>query len=74
MRGVLNSGHRAGGRIIRTVGDDFEPRAFSTHCPVAIAQIGKLPDTLADRSLSILMKRSALGEKVARFLKAAPRN
>jgi Protein of unknown function (DUF3631) len=67
LRGVLNSGHRAGGQIIRTVGDNFEIRAFSTHCPVAIAQIGKLPDTLADRSVSISMKRRAPGEKVARF-------
>lgn len=67
LRGVLNSGHRAGGQIIRTVGDDFEIRAFSTHCPVAIAQIGKLPDTLADRSISISMKRRVPGEKVARF-------
>jgi len=67
LRGILNSGHRRGGQVIRTVGDDFEPRAFSTHCPVAIAQIGKLPDTLADRSIAILMKRRAPGEKVTRF-------
>jgi hypothetical protein len=45
--GILNSGHHAGGQVIRVVGDDFEARAFSTHCPVAIAQIGKLSDTLA---------------------------
>jgi Protein of unknown function (DUF3631) len=67
LRGILNSGHRAGGQVVRTVGDDFEPRVFSTHCPVAIAQIGKLPDTLADRSIHISMKRRALGEKVTRF-------
>jgi 5S rRNA maturation endonuclease (ribonuclease M5) len=67
LRGILNSGHRAGGQVVRTVGDDFEPRVFSTHCPIAIAQIGKLPDTLADRSVHISMKRRAPGEKVARF-------
>lgn len=67
LRGILNSGHRAGGQVIRTVGDDFEPRTFSTHCPVAIAQIGKLPDTLADRSIHISMKRSAPGETVSRL-------
>ncbi len=67
LRGILNSGHRAGGQVIRTVGDDFEARSFSTHCPVAIAQIGKLPDTLADRSIHISMKRLAPGETVARF-------
>jgi putative DNA primase/helicase len=67
LRGILNSGHRQGGQVIRTVGDDHEPRTFSTHCPVAIAQIGKLPDTLADRSIHISMKRRAPGENVARL-------
>jgi putative DNA primase/helicase len=67
LRGILNSGHRAGGQVIRAVGEDFEPRAFSTHCPVAIAQIGKLPDTLADRSIHISMKRRAPGERVTRL-------
>ena len=67
LRGILNSGHRAGGQVIRTVGDDFEPKAFSTHCPVAISQIGNLPATLADRSIHISMKRRAPGERVARF-------
>jgi Protein of unknown function (DUF3631) len=67
LRGILNSGHRAGEQVVRTVGDNFEVRAFSTHCPVAIAQIGKLPDTLADRSVHISMKRRAPGETVSRF-------
>jgi putative DNA primase/helicase len=67
LRGILNSGHRKGGLVVRTVGEDFEPRIFSTHCPVAIAQIGKLPDTLADRSIQISMKRRAPGEAVSRF-------
>jgi putative DNA primase/helicase len=67
LRGILNSGHRSGGQVIRTVGDDFEAHAFSTHCPVAIAQIGKLPDTLADRSVHISMNRRAPGEAVSRF-------
>ena len=40
---ILNSGHRHGGQVIRTVGEDFEPRAFRTHTPVVFALIGKLP-------------------------------
>jgi hypothetical protein len=67
LRGILNSGHRSGGQVIRTVGDDFEPRAFSTHCPVAVAQIGKLPSTLADRSINVSMKRRSRDEAVSRF-------
>jgi hypothetical protein len=40
LRGVMNSGHRKGGTVIRTVGDDCEPRAFSTYAACAIALIG----------------------------------
>jgi hypothetical protein len=32
LRGVLNSGHRRGGAVLRNVGDDHEPRSFSTVC------------------------------------------
>jgi putative DNA primase/helicase len=30
LRGVLDSGHRRGGNVVRIVGDDMEPREFST--------------------------------------------
>lgn len=67
-RGLLNSGHnRKTAVIIRLVGDNHEPRAFSTWCPKAIALIGKLPDTLADRSIIVTMKRKGKGDKVERF-------
>lgn len=36
-------------------------------CPKAIAGIGKLPDTIADRAIPIRMKRRALGEQIERF-------
>jgi putative DNA primase/helicase len=49
------------------VGDTFEPRVFSTWCPKAIAMIGELPDTLADRSIQIRMRRRAPGEVIERF-------
>jgi hypothetical protein len=67
LRGTLNSGHRRGGQVVRTVGDDHEPRAFSTFAPVAIAIIGNLPDTLADRSITVDLKRRMPSEKVASF-------
>jgi putative DNA primase/helicase len=61
LRGVLNSGHtRDTAFVIRSVGDDHEPRRFSTWCPMAIALIGGLPDTLADRSVVIEMRRRRL--------------
>ena len=67
LRGVLNSGHRRGGQILRTVGDDHEPRQFSTWAPAAIAMIGRLPDTLEDRSVSIALRRRRPTEKVQQF-------
>jgi putative DNA primase/helicase len=68
LRGILNSGHRRGGFVMRTVGDNFEPRQFSTHAAVAIAMIGKLAGTLADRSIPITMRRRrAADPKVESF-------
>ena len=67
LRGTLNSGHRKGGQVVRTVGDDHEPRAFSTFAAVTIAIIGNLPDTLADRSVTVDLKRRMPSEKVASF-------
>ncbi|MCP4545109.1 MAG: hypothetical protein GY835_01430, partial [bacterium] len=67
LRGILNSGHQQDGSVLRTVGDDHEPRAFSTFAPAAIAMIGELPDTLADRSIAICMKRKKAQEKTDRL-------
>ena len=55
--------------MVRTVavGDDHEPRAFSTWAPIALAAIGHLPITWVDRSLVIRMKRRAKNEPVERM-------
>ena len=68
LRGVLNSGHaRDSAFVIRTVGDDHEPRRFSTWAALAVALIGKLAPTLASRSIHIEMQRLGVGEKVEPF-------
>ncbi|MBI4305245.1 MAG: DUF3631 domain-containing protein [Chloroflexi bacterium] len=69
LRGILNEGFRNGGVASLCVGKgkDFELRDFPVFCPKAIAGIGKLPDTIADRSIRIGMKRKAQGEKVERL-------
>jgi Protein of unknown function (DUF3631)/Primase C terminal 2 (PriCT-2)/RepB DNA-primase from phage plasmid len=67
LRGILNSGHRRGGSVTRTVGEDHEPRQFSTWAPAAIAMIGRLPDTLNDRSVVISLRRRKPTEKVESF-------
>jgi hypothetical protein len=67
LRGILNSGHRQGGFVLRTVGEDFEPRSFSTYSACAIALIGRLPATLADRSAPIELRRRRPNEVVEAF-------
>jgi hypothetical protein len=67
LRGVLNSGHRRGGSVIRTVGEEYEPRSFSTYSACAIAMIGKLPATLADRSVPIELRRRRSDEPIEPF-------
>jgi hypothetical protein len=65
--GVLNDGFRRGGSVVRLVGKNHEPRAFSTYCPKIIASIGGLPDTLADRCVPLRLRRKLAHESVERF-------
>lgn len=69
LRGLLNTGHRRGGKSTVCVGQGAELsyKDFSTFGPKAIAGIGKLPDTVADRSLPIRLERRAPGEQADRF-------
>jgi putative DNA primase/helicase len=68
LRGVLNAGHDRHSAVVpRCVGDDFEPKVFHVFGAVAIATIGKLPDTLMDRSVVIEMKRKAPGERLQKL-------
>lgn len=69
LRGILNTGHRRGGKASCCVGQgaSISYKDFSTFCPKAIAGIGKLPPTVADRSIPIRLKRVAPGERVERF-------
>ena len=65
LRGIINSGHNRGAAfVIRSVGDDHEPRQFMTWAPKVIALIGKLPPTLASRAIHIEMRRLGPGETV----------
>ena len=65
LRGLLNAGHyKPSAWVIRTVGDDHEVRRFFVFGPVAIGLIGALPDTLADRSIRVEMRRREPGEHV----------
>jgi putative DNA primase/helicase len=65
LRGILNASHyRSGAFVIRTVGDDHEPKQFCTWGPKAVALIGKLPPTLASRSIRVALKRMLPGDRI----------
>lgn len=78
LRGMLNTGYKQGGQTRRVVPgkDGGEVRSFSTFCPKLLAGIdnGAMPDTIADRSIRIVLKRKKAGQDVERFIarKVAP--
>jgi putative DNA primase/helicase len=53
--------------VLRTVGDEHDPRRFSTWGPKALAQIGRPLNTIEDRSVLIRMRRKAKAEKTQRL-------
>ncbi|MEQ1824082.1 MAG: DUF3631 domain-containing protein [Fimbriimonadaceae bacterium] len=67
LRALLNAGNRKGTRVPRIEGKDFKIREFDVFCPKALAGIGKLPPTVADRSIPIRLRRKKRTEGVERF-------
>src|SRR5262249_4740205 len=53
---VLNAGHRKGSTVPRCEGPKQEVRQFHVYGPKLFAAIGRLPDTLLDRSIVLRMK------------------
>ena len=69
LRGVLNTGYRRSGSTTVCVGQgaNMTYGIFSTFGPKAISGIGRLPDTVEDRAISIVLKRKGPKEKARRF-------
>jgi Protein of unknown function (DUF3631) len=67
LRALLNAGWQRDRPSRRCVGPLQIPTDFNTFAMAALAAIGRLPDTIADRAVSIDLKRRGPGEKVARF-------
>jgi putative DNA primase/helicase len=67
LRGILNSGYRKGGQALRCEGDNYDIKAFKIFAPVVIVGIGKLPNTLADRSIHAELQRKKSNEKTRGF-------
>lgn len=69
LRGLINAGHRRGATVGRMIGEGtaMTPHDFPVYCPVALAGIGMLPDTVHDRSIIIRLRRRKSDEVVEPF-------
>ncbi|MEQ1853522.1 MAG: DUF3631 domain-containing protein [Chthoniobacteraceae bacterium] len=67
LRALLNAGFCRGQTVPRCVGPNHELKDFAVFCAKVIAGIGKLPDTVADRSVPILLARKTRNQVVERF-------
>jgi hypothetical protein len=66
IRGMLNAGHRKGAKAGRCVirGKKVEIEELPAYCPVALAGLDDLPDTLMSRSVICRMRRRAPNEPI----------
>jgi Protein of unknown function (DUF3631) len=66
IRGMLNAGHRKGAMAGRCVvrGKVVETEELPAYCPVMLAGLDDLPDTLMSRSVVARMKRRAPSEPI----------
>jgi len=62
LRALLNAGYKRGATIPRCVGPKHEVQHFDVFCPVAMASIGEMPETIMSRSVIIRMRRMAPDE------------
>lgn len=69
IRGMLNAGHRRGATSLRCVvkGKSIELVELPAFCPVALAGLGDLPDTLMSRAVIVRMRRRSPTERVEPF-------
>jgi Protein of unknown function (DUF3631) len=69
LRGLLNAGYRRGAKVLRMGGPrNTTLEEFTVFCPKAFAGIGNaLPDTITDRSITILLQRKTRDETVDHF-------
>ena len=67
LREILNAGYRRGPRVMRCVGDHHSVASFDVFGFKAIAAIGRLWDTVEDRSIHIELRRRREDEPIERF-------
>lgn len=72
-RGIINAGFtRDSAFVIRCVGDDHIPTKFNVWGAKALCGIGKIADTLADRSIPLRLRRKKPGESAERLRHSDP--
>lgn len=68
VRALLNAGSRRGVTVPRVLDAKSDKLVdFAVYCPKALAGIGTLPETVADRSLLVEMKRKRRSDSAERF-------
>jgi hypothetical protein len=69
LRAMLNAGYRRGATVDRCVGEGtkLQVKAFPVFCPVALAGIGQLPDTVQDRAIVIRLRRRRADERIEKL-------
>jgi len=71
LRGLINSGHtRDSAFVVRVVGDDHEPRTFTTWSAKAMAGIGKRAGTIESRAIPLQLRRKLPHERTERLRSA----
>jgi hypothetical protein len=69
QRALINAAYRRGRTAMRMGGPprDLRVQEFDVFCPIALAGIGDLPDTVASRCIPIRMQRKPRSIRKARF-------
>ena len=69
LNSIINSGFKRGAVVWRCKPNSLEPQKFQTFAPIALAGIGtrSIPETIADRSVIIEMRRKYPNEKIIEY-------
>jgi len=67
LRALINAGNRRGAKVPRAMGTSADIAEFRVYSAKALAGIGTFPETIADRSLPIRLKRKSRTEVVKRM-------
>lgn len=73
MRGIINAGFtRESALVVRCAGDENNPTVFNVWGAKALCGIGRIADTLEDRSITLKLRRKTQGETVHNIDKSDP--